>query len=291
MFSSEFVALIGSPNVGKSTLLNAFVGEKIAIVSKKPQTTRNRITGILTGEDYQIVFLDTPGIHMPKNKLDEYMVKTAQSAARDVDVVLFVADVKTGVRERDREILEGLPKNIPVIIAINKIDAVDSDRIEEVKKSLEDTGFPIYLISASQGIGVAELEDALKEHLQEGPMFYPPDIATDQPKKVLAAEMIREKALKSIGKEIPHGIGVEVDSFTFDEEKQLYRIEAVIYTERESHKKIIIGAGGLMLKKIGSAARIELEEMLGEKVFLQLWVKVKQNWRNKNGMLRRLGYE
>lgn len=291
MFSSEFVALIGSPNVGKSTLLNAFVGEKIAIVSKKPQTTRNRITGILTGEDYQIVFLDTPGIHMPKNKLDEYMVKTAQSAARDVDVVLFVADVKTGVRERDREILESLPKNVPVIIAINKIDAVDGERIDEVKASLEDTGFPVYLISAAQGTGVAELEDALKEHLKEGPMFYPPDIATDQPKRVLAAEMIREKALKSIGKEIPHGIGVEVDNFTFDEEKQLYKIEAVIYTERESHKKIIIGAGGSMLKKIGSAARIELEEMLGEKVFLQLWVKVKQNWRNKNGMLRKLGYE
>lgn len=291
MFSSEFVALIGSPNVGKSTLLNAFVGEKIAIVSKKPQTTRNRITGILTGEDYQIVFLDTPGIHMPKNKLDEYMVKTAQSAARDVDVVLFVADVKTGVRERDREILESLPKNVPVIIAINKIDAVDGERIDEVKASLEDTGFPVYLISAAQGTGVAELEDALKEHLKEGPMFYPPDISTDQPKRVLAAEMIREKALKSIGKEIPHGIGVEVDNFTFDEEKQLYKIEAVIYTERESHKKIIIGAGGSMLKKIGSAARIELEEMLGEKVFLQLWVKVKQNWRNKNGMLRKLGYE
>lgn len=291
MFSSEFVALIGSPNVGKSTLLNAFVGEKIAIVSKKPQTTRNRITGILTGEDYQIVFLDTPGIHMPKNKLDEYMVKTAQSAARDVDVVLFVADVKTGVRERDREILDGLPKNVPVLIALNKIDAVDKERVDEVKYSLAETGYPVFLISAAQGIGIAELEDALKEHLKEGPMFYPPDISTDQPKRVLAAEMIREKALKSIGKEIPHGIGVEVDSFAFDEEKQLYRIEAVIYTERESHKKIIIGGGGSMLKKIGTAARIELEEMLGEKVFLQLWVKVKENWRNKNGMLRKLGYE
>ncbi len=291
MFKSEFVALVGSPNVGKSTLINALVGSKIAIVSKKPQTTRNRITGVLTMEDSQIVFLDTPGIHAPKNKLGEYMVDVAQSAARDVDVVLFIADAKTGVRERDMEILEGLRGGAPVIVALNKIDAVDGERADEVEQSVKQFAFPVIRISALHALGLDALLDELKKHLQEGPMFYPGDMVTDQPQQLLVAELIREKALKNIGKEVPHGIGVEIEKMQYDETKKMYNIDAVIYTEKDSHKGIIIGAGGSRLKKIASGAREEIERMLDAKVFMQVWVKVKAGWRNKMSMLRALGYD
>jgi GTP-binding protein Era len=291
VFQSAFVAILGSPNVGKSTLLNAFVGEKIAIVSKKAQTTRNRITGILTTGKRQFVFLDTPGIHTPKNRLGEYMVQTAKGAAGDVDVILFVADAKTGLRERDQSILADLPDGIPMIIAVNKIDAVDAARADEVAQSAEAYGCPVHRVSAAQGTGVGALLEALSAYLREGPMFYPDDIATDQPRQLIAAELIREKALKHIGKEIPHGIGVDIEKFTYDAQKRIWRIDAVLYVERNSHKGIVIGAGGHMLKKIASAARTDMEEMLGEQVFLQTWVKVSPDWRNKNTVLRRLGYE
>ncbi len=290
MFKSTFIALLGSSNVGKSTLLNHIVGSKIAIVSKKPQTTRNRIVGVYTQEDYQMVFFDTPGIHLPKNKLGEYMVQTAESTAKDVDVILFLVDAKTGARERDQEILEHLPKGVPVYIAINKIDAVDEQRVAEVEESVSKYGYEIFKISAQQGTGVKELMKALEKYLQEGPMFYPQDMITDQPKQTIVAELIREKALKSIGKEIPHGIGVEIEKFAKEPERELYNIDAVIYCERDSHKGIIIGAGGRMLKKIASAARTDIEQMLGTQVFLQIWVKVKPDWRNKMSVLRTLGY-
>ncbi len=290
MFRSEFAALLGSANVGKSTLLNALVGSKVAIVSKKPQTTRNRIVGVYTTGDYQIVFLDTPGIHSPQNKLGEFMVKTAQTAARDVDVVLFLVDAKVGARERDQEILDSLGSEVPVMIVINKIDAVTQERVAEVEEPLKKYGRKILKISAKEGAGLRELVDELEHYLQEGPMFYPGDMVTDQPKQVLVAELIREKALKSIGKEIPHGIGVEIEKFKKEREKELYKIDAVIYCEKDSHKGIIIGAGGRMLKKIASAARADIEEMLDCKVFLQIWVKVKPDWRNKMSVLKSLGY-
>lgn len=291
MFKSEFVALLGSPNVGKSTLINQIVGSKIAIVSKKPQTTRNRITGVLTREDYQMVFMDTPGLHAPKNKLGEFMVSTAENTARDVDVALFIVDAKTGARERDQELLASLPKAVPTYIVINKIDAVDSERIAEVHSSVIDFGFPILKISAQTGEGVAELLTELEKHLVESPMFYPEDMITDQPKQLIIAELIREKALKGIGKEIPHGIGVEIEKFEKAPDKDLYNIDAVIYCEKDSHKGIIIGAGGRMLKKLASAARADIEQMLSSKVFLQVWVKVKPDWRNKSSVLRMLGYQ
>ncbi len=291
MFRSEFVALLGSPNVGKSTLINRIVGSKIAIVTKKPQTTRNRITGLLTREDYQMVFLDTPGLHAPKNKLGEFMVNTAEAAARDVDVALFLVDAKTGARERDQELLAGLPKEVPAYIVINKIDAVDEERIAEVTESVASFGLPVLKISAQTGEGVAELLAELEKHLVESPMFYPEDMITDQPKQLLLAEIIREKALKGIGKEIPHGIGVEIEKFEKVADKELYNIDAVIYCEKDSHKGIIIGAGGRMLKKLASEARADIEEMLSSKVFLQVWVKVKPDWRNKASVLRMLGYQ
>ncbi len=290
MFKSGFVALMGSPNVGKSTLLNVLVGQKIAIVTKKPQTTRNRITGIFTGEGYQLVFIDTPGIHKPQNKLGEFMVKTATTAAKDVDVVLFLVDVKTGARERDMEILQSLPKDVPMIIAINKIDAVDEARIAEVRESLVQFDRPIMEISAKNALGIEEVLERLKEHLQEGPMFYPKDAVTDQSYRMIAAEIIREKALKSIGKEIPHGMGVGIEKFQKTEGKELYEIDAIVYCEKSSHKGIIIGAGGKMLKKIGSLARVDMETMLDCKVFLQVWVKVTEDWRNKMSVLKTLGY-
>ncbi len=291
MFRSAFVALMGSANVGKSTLLNAILGAKVAIVSKKPQTTRTRVTGIYTREGYQIVFLDTPGIHEPKNKLGEYMVKTAEGAARDADVVLFVADVKTGARERDRALLEKLPAGIPVLIALNKTDAVSEERTAEVEQSLAPFGHKMLRISAATGDGVPALVDELKQYLTESPMFYPADMLTDQPPAMMLAELIREKALKGIGKEIPHGIGVEIEKMEKDEKKGIFNVDAVIYTEKDSHKGIIIGAGGSMLKKIASAARADMEELLHGKVFLQVWVKVKPDWRNKQSALRALGYE
>ncbi|WP_066647452.1 GTPase Era [Christensenella timonensis] len=291
-FKSGFIALLGSPNVGKSTLLNALVGTKIAIVSKKPQTTRNRITGVLTKEDYQMIFMDTPGLHTPKNKLGEFMVKTAEQAARDVDAVLFVVDAKVGARERDMEILARLAKqkDVPLVIAINKIDAVDEERVAEVEDSLQPFGKKMIRISAAQGIGLPALIEELKGYLVEGPMYYPADMVSDQPERVIAGELIREKALKSIGKEIPHGIGVEIEKMQYDGEKEILNIDAVIYCEKDSHKGIIIGAGGRMLKKIASAAREDMQMLFDSKVFLQVWVKVKPDWRNKISVLRTLGY-
>lgn len=290
MYLSGFVALMGSPNVGKSTLLNAFVGRKVAIVTKKPQTTRTRIVGVYTTKEFQMIFVDTPGIHTAKNKLSEYMVKTAQTVARDVDVVLFIIDARIGIGERDRQILGDLPKGVPVLMVVNKIDSVDRERRNEVERQAAEYGYPVLGVSAKENIGVGELRDRLQEYLKPGPQFYPEDVVTDQPTEVIASEIIREKALKGIGKEIPYGIGVSVDSLRKDERKDLYRIDATIFCERASHKQIIIGSGGSKLKKIGAAAREDIEQLLGTKVFLQLWVKVKPDWRNKASMLRTLGY-
>ncbi len=290
-FKSGFIALMGSPNVGKSTLLNTLVGTKVAIVSKKPQTTRNRITGVLTRSDYQMIFMDTPGLQTPKNKLGEFMLKTAEQTARDVDAVLFIADARVGVRERDQEVLERLSKrDIPLVIALNKIDATDAERIAEVEETLRQYGSEIFRISAKEALGVKELVEHLKKYLVEGPMYYPADMISDQPEQVIAAELIREKALKSLGKEIPHGIGVEVEKLEREEDRDLTNIDAVIYCEKESHKGIIIGAGGRMLKKIASAAREDMQMLFGGKVFLQVWVKVKPDWRNKTSILHTLGY-
>lgn len=290
-FRSGFIALIGSPNVGKSTLLNQIVGTKISIVSKKPQTTRTRISGIVTKKDYQIIFLDTPGIHPAKNKLDEVMMRTIETAIEDVDAVLYLVDAKLGVREQDQCMIERLEKQkTPFVIAVNKIDAVDRQCLLELLNGLGHEA-DIYPVSAKMGDGIDELLLHLQKFLPEGPKFYPDDAVTDQPERVIAAEIIREKALRHLGKEIPHGIGVEIEKMEDDEAKDMVNMDAVIYCEKDSHKGIIIGRGGSKLKKIASEARLEIQTLFDRKVFLQVWVKVKEDWRNQNSMLKSLGYK
>ena len=287
---SGFVSIMGSPNVGKSTLMNALVGQKIAIATQKAQTTRNKVTGILTRKDYQIIFLDTPGIHVPKNKLGEYMVKTAYEANRDVDLTLLLIDAKVGVGERDKEILQRL-RNGNLMVVINKVDAVTDDMLQNIRKVLH--GLDIspkqqIEISAKQGDGLVQLEKEIVKHLIPGPMFYPEDMVTDKPERFIAAELIREKALLNLRDEIPHGIGIDIEKV--EELDNLTEVSAVIVCERDSHKGIIIGKKGAMLKKIASQARMDLEVLFGTKVFLQVFVKVKEDWRNSRHMLKELGY-
>ncbi len=286
---SGFVAILGSPNVGKSTLLNAIIGEKIAIVTDKAQTTRNRIVGILTKENYQIVFLDTPGIHDPKTKLGKYMVKTAYSAEKDVDITLMLVDAKIGIRERDREIISKLDKS-RLIVAINKADIVSKEILAKHKMLLESLGVEtVFIISAKYSEGLPNLERELAKRLMPGPQFYPADMHTDMPERFIASELIREKMLLNLRDEIPHGVGIEIEKY--EEKENLTNIGAVIYCERNSHKGIIIGKKGAMLKKIGMESRRDLEMMTGTKVFLELYVRVKEDWRNSTLMLGSLGYK
>lgn len=285
--------MVGRPNAGKSTLVNRIVGEKVAIVSKKPQTTRNRIVGVLTGRDYQMVFIDTPGVHDPKNRLGEFMVKTAFDATRDVEAVLFLVDAVRGVNEADISILERLIKGgLPVVAAVNKTDKAGKERSLETVSALQEAGQEEVLqISAKMGDGVDELLAALKRYLQPGPRYYPDDEYTDQPERVIAAEMIREKALLLLDEEVPHGIGVQVERVSYREDKDITDVSAVIICERNSHKGIVIGKGGRMLKRIGTEARKDLEMLFGTKVYLELFVKVEENWRDSVRMMRELGYE
>ena len=292
-FKSAFIGIIGSPNVGKSTMLNYFIGKKIAIITHKPQTTRSRITGVLTKPSYQMIFLDTPGIMTPGNKLGEQMVKTAYDSARDVDSVLFVIDLKHGLGARDREILERISKDdVPVVIALNKCDAVKKPKITKTIEDLNALGIEshIFTVSAKTGEGMDELLAVLKSFLVEGPMYYPEDMTSDQPERQVSAEIIREKALLNLSEEVPHGVGVTVDKIGFRKDKPMVEIEATIYCERDSHKGIIIGRGGSMLKKIGSDARFDLQMLFGKQVFLSLFVKVKKNWRDNNRDLKDLGF-
>lgn len=289
-YCSGFVAIMGSPNVGKSTLMNALIGTKVAIVTEKAQTTRNKVVGILTTEEYQIVFLDTPGLHTPKTKLGEFMVKTAYDAQRDVDLTIMVLDAKMGIRERDEEIIRRL--NGPEFLAvINKADIARGERIQELQERLTALGVPqsaVYVISAKEKTGLRELREAILPFLPPGPQFYPEDMITDRPERFIAAELIREKALLNLRDEIPHGVGVEIEKV--EEREHITNVAAVIYCERDSHKGIIIGKRGAMLKKIGAEARADLEMLFGTKVFLELWVKVKEDWRNSQFMLKELGY-
>lgn len=289
-FKSGFVAIMGSPNVGKSTLLNRFVGMKIAIVSKKAQTTRNKVVGILTADNYQIIFLDTPGLHTPKNKLGKYMVDTAYSAHKDVDATLMVIDAVVGIKDRDEEIIKKL-SNDNLIVAINKCDAVNENSIDIIRKKLKELGIDeskIVVLSALTGTGVSELLDILVDFLYEGPQYYPSDMVTDRPERFIAAELIREKILENVDDEIPHGVGIEIEKV--EEFEDLTKVFAVIYCERASHKRILIGAKGSMLKKIGAQARLDMEMLFNTKVYLELWIKVKEDWRNSSFMLKELGY-
>lgn len=293
-YRSGFVSIIGCPNVGKSTLLNRMIGQKIAIVSDRAQTTRNKITGVLTRKAYQIVFLDTPGVTSPKNRLGEYMQKVAYDAMNEVEAILFVADATQGVRERDDALLEKLKQaKAPVIALINKCDAASAEQVEQARAKLEATGFIKRILhgSADTGEGLEQLESELESCLTEGPQYFPEDMVTDQPERIICAELIREKTLILLREEVPHGIGVGVDKMERREDRDLMDVFATIYCERESHKGIIIGKNGAMLKKIGGLARHDIEWMLGCPVNLQLWVKIKEDWRNRQGMLHELGYE
>ena len=294
-FKSGFVTIVGRPNVGKSTLSNRLAGEKISIISSKPQTTRNTIKTIINSQDSQVIFMDTPGIHKPKNKLGEYMVNLAENTLNEVDIVLFLVeatDEKPGVG--DMYIMEQLSKlKTPVFLIINKIDLIKKEQLfTRINKYTSVMDFKAVIpISALNDEGTDIVLKEIVKLLPEGPKYFPDDILTDQPEKMIAAELIREKILELVLEEVPHGTGVEVISFKERSGRDLIDIEANIYCERETHKGILIGKEGKMLKKIGSLARVDIENLLGVKVFLQLWVKVKTDWRNSDNMLKTLGYK
>jgi GTP-binding protein Era len=293
-FRSGFIAIVGRPNVGKSTLMNTLIGEKVAIISDKPQTTRNRIQCILTRKNYQIVFVDTPGIHKPKNKLGEYMIKAAQNSLSDMEAILFVVDAADGIGGGDRQIAEWLKGiHVPVLLAANKMDIANQEKAREQIKEFKDLGSftEVVEISAVQKTNIKQLEQKLVSFLPEGPKYYPDDMITDQPERVIIAEIIREKALQSLQEEVPHGIGVEIEKIEEREGKDLVEIHASVVCEKASHKGIVIGKGGRMLKSIGSRAREDIERFLGTKVYLELFVKVKDDWRNDPNTLKNLGYD
>ena len=290
-YRSGFVTLVGRPNVGKSTLMNHLIGQKIAITSNKPQTTRNRIQTVYTDGRGQIVFLDTPGIHRAKNRLGEYMVKTAESTLKDVDAVLWLVEPSTFIGAGERHILEQLKRcKKPVILVINKIDTVKKEAVAEAMGAYaKEMDFAqIVPVSALRSNNTDTLLDCIFQYLPYGEPFYDEDTVTDQPRRQIAAEMIREKALRCLEEEIPHGVAVAIDRMEFGE--KLVNIDATIFCEKDSHRGIIIGKGGSMLKRIGSQARRDIEDMLEEKVNLQLWVKVKKDWRDSDFMLKNFGY-
>lgn len=290
-FKSGFVTLIGRPNVGKSTLMNYLIGQKIAITSNKPQTTRNRIQTVLTTEEGQIVFVDTPGIHKAKNKLGEYMVNIARHSLDEVDVALWLVEPSTFIGAGERRIIEQLKKvKPPVILVINKIDTVKREEvllfIDAYRKEFDFAA--IVPVSAWTGENTQELVRVIMQYLPYGPQFYDEDTVTDQPERQIVAELIREKALHCLQDEIPHGIAVAIERMKM--QNKVMHIDATVICERESHKRIIIGKQGSMLKKIGSTARFEIEKMLDCKVNLKLWVKVQKNWRDSDFMMKNFGY-
>ncbi len=292
-YKSGFVTIIGRPNVGKSTLMNNIIGEKIAIMSDKPQTTRNRIQTILTQDNYQIIFIDTPGMHKPKTKLGEYMQKSAQQTLNEVDAIILVVDETSDMGPGDKFIIEMLKTvKTPIILVINKIDKIPPEAFERVYTMYSNTEVfkEIIGISALQNKNVQTLVEKIINYLPEGPQYFPADMITDQPEKVIVSEIIREKLLQYLQEEVPHGVAVEVLSMKKREEKDLVDIQATIYCERKTHKGIIIGKNGRKLKGIGKSAREDIERLLGSKVFLELWVKVKDDWRDNENALNNFGY-
>ena len=294
-FKSGFVTLVGRPNVGKSTLMNRIIGQKIAITSNKPQTTRNRIQTVYHDDRGKIVFLDTPGIHKAKNKLGEFMVNAAESTFKEVDLVLWLVEATTYIGQGERHIAQELKKSsAPVILVMNKIDKVRKDELLECMNAYKDIldFAEMVPVSAQNGENVDDLIETMFSYLEEGPQFYDEDTITDQPVRQIVAELIREKALRLLQDEIPHGIAVSIDSMKERPGKNLfYDIDATIVCERDSHKGIIIGKQGAMLKRIGTAARKEIEDFLEAKVNLKLWVKVKKDWRDSDFLLKNFGFK
>ena len=293
-YKSGFVSIVGRPNVGKSTLMNDMVGEKIAIMSDKPQTTRNTIQAVYTDEEAQIVFMDTPGIHKPKNKLGEMMVKSASDAFKNVDSIIFVVDDSRTIGKGDSMIIENLKKtSTPVFLVINKIDKIDNkEDLFEMIRMYDDLNVfkEIIPTSALKGSNIDSLIKVIKRNLNEGPKYFPDYMVTDQPERVLVSELIREKVLHYTNDEVPHGVAIEIEKMKERKGKDLIDISAVIYCERNSHKGIIIGKQGKKLKGIGKSAREEIEFLLGTKVNLQIWVKVKENWRDNMNLIKNFGY-
>ncbi|MBQ6894121.1 MAG: GTPase Era [Clostridia bacterium] len=292
-FKSGYVGIVGRPNVGKSTIMNALLGQKIAIISAKPQTTRSRILSIMSDSDSQVVFLDTPGFHNPKNKLGENMMKAVDNTIADVDFLLMVVEPTTEIPSSEFKIMEKIG-DIPAILVINKADTLKKEELLPVIAAYSKAHEfkEILFVSAKTGYRMDELKSVIKENLYEGPMYYPEDMVTDQQERQIIAEIIREKMLNLLDKEVPHGIAIEILKMKNRTKngETMYDISANIYCEKNSHKGIIIGAGGKTLKQIGTLARRDAETMLSAKVFLELWVKVKSDWRNSNNMLRELGF-
>lgn len=292
---SSFIAIVGRPNVGKSSLLNSLVGEKVAIVSNKPQTTRTKITGVLTLEDTQLIFLDTPGMHTPHTKLSEYMVRQIQEGMGDVDIVLLITEPDAVITETERQLAESIKqKKQPAFLVFNKIDTLRKKdlllpKIDEFSKLCPFQ--QVIPVSAVTGEGLGDLVAGLKATAKPGPFFFDPDSYTDQTERVIVAEIIREKLLNNLQDELPHGTAVEIESMKMRPDKNLMDIDALIYCEKDSHKGMIIGKQGAMLKKISSQSREEIEHFLDTPVFLQVWVKVKNDWRNKEGSMRQMGFK
>lgn len=292
---SAFIAIIGRPNVGKSSILNKLLGQKVAIVSSKPQTTRTRIMGVLTEGKDQLVFLDTPGMHKPKNSLGDYMVRSINESVAGVDACLLVTEAGQEIRENEKMLIEKVKKmELPCVLAINKTDTINDKEVllEQIIKYSKEMDFDaIVPVSAETGSKLDELKDELKKFTSEGGHFFPDDTLTDQPEKVLAAEMIREKILRLTEKEIPHGTAVVIERMKMRDDKNLMDIDATIYCERDTHKGILIGKKGAMLKKISTYARQDMENFFGCKVNLKTWIKVKEDWRNKENLMRSFGFD
>lgn len=289
---SGFISIIGRPNVGKSTLLNGILGEKIAIATSKPQTTRNTIRGIYTTGDCQMVFIDTPGIHKPKTKLGNFMTDSALNTFKEVDLVLFLVDDSLSQGPGDKYIVEMLKNiNTPKFLVINKMDKINPEDYEKIYNEYEQTGIfdEIFPVSALEQKNIDILLESIEKFMPEGPQYFQSDMITDHPERFIVSEILREKVLMFLEDEVPHGVAIEIESF--QEEERVTRISAVVYCEKKSHKGIIIGQGGRKLKGIGKSAREEIEALLGNKVFLQLWVKVKENWRNSDFALSNFGYK
>lgn len=293
MFKSGFISVIGRSNVGKSTLLNRVLGEKLTIISDKPQTTRNKIQLIYTDENMQAIFLDTPGIQTPKNKLGDYMLKVSMSTLNEVDVITYIVDTTEEIGKLDSEIIEKLKLvDTKIILLINKIDKTSSDKVNELAEMYSKVGIfeEIIPISALNGDNVEGYLASLKNNLPEGPMYYDKDSVTDQPIRQIVQELIREKALMNLSDELPHGIAITIEKFKERQDRNLIDIDATIIVEKKSHKGMVIGKKGSMIKKIGTDARIDIEQLLDAKVNLKLWVKIDEEWRNKDSRLRYLGY-
>lgn len=290
MFKSGFVSIVGLPNAGKSTFLNAVLNQKISIISSKPQTTRSLIQGVYNGEDYQMVFIDTPGVQTPKNKLGEVMAKSVKQSLIDVDAIVLMLDINYATSQKEMELYKSIKGKAPIVVCLNKCDTADDEKVLKAIGALSsmDSDIEIIPISAKENKNLDRVVNVLEQYMKEGPKYYPDDMITDQPERVIAGEIIREKALNLLYDELPHGIGINV--MGIEDEGEKVGVYATIYCERDSHKGMIIGKHGSMLQKIGKSARMDLQKLFDKRVYLELYVKVVKDWRNKQSVISDLGF-